>query len=34
MQSEIGLTAANIHDLVHKGTPILFYNAHDEQWNK
>ena len=24
-----GLTAENIGDLIHKETPILFYDAHD-----
>ena len=34
MLSEIGLTTENIGDLIHKGTPILFYDANDEQWNE
>ena len=36
MQLEIGLhvTAERIDDLMLKGTPILFYDAHDEQWNE
>ena len=34
MQSEIGLTAENNGDLIHKGIPILLYAAHDEQRNE